>query len=303
MTPTIEDVFALVGLPPDGMDCHPDTFKDYRRSNPSCPYTYGGDYMRSYPSYSDCPYGSVVDVYCKNSGPIRIKEEISFYHVWICKFLTCNASKRNVKYFFCIAQCLVNDRKVALASFFLGKLYNTMFRCCETPSSGLGGFMWFIQIWRYVYFSSLAPSPKISPKPIMYGQVWMEGHYQDKIPTFDECFDVFSRISKEEGPQSLWPKRRDPQSLWPKRRDSQSFKPFSERKYVPGEFREFDSLEPSISILASYLVAHDLLVIRYQIYFFEAYTLVFASRQLGFIQAIPLPPFWTTNDPWHTRDL
>ena len=50
--------------------------------------------------------------------------------------------------------------------------------------------MWFIQIWRYVYFSSLAPSTKISPKPIMYGQVWMEGHYQDKIPTFDECFDV-----------------------------------------------------------------------------------------------------------------
>ena len=163
--------------------------------------------------------------------------------------------------------------------------------------------MWFIQIWRYVYFSSLAPSPKISSKPIMYGQVWMEGHYQDKIPTFDECFDVFSRISNEEGPQSLWPKRRDPQSLWPKRRDSQSFKPFSERKYVPGEFREFDSLEPSVSILASYLVAHDLLVIRYQIYFFEAYTLVFASRQLGFIQAIPLPPFWTANDPWHTRDL
>ena len=70
MTPTIEDVFALVGLPPDGMDCHPDTFKDYRRSNPSCPYTYGGDYMRSYPSYSDCPYGSVVDVYCINSGPV-----------------------------------------------------------------------------------------------------------------------------------------------------------------------------------------------------------------------------------------
>ena len=57
-----------------------------------------------------------------------------------------------------------------------------MFRCCETPSSGLGGPMWFIQIWLYAYFSSLAPSPKISPKPITYGQVWMEGHYQDKIP-------------------------------------------------------------------------------------------------------------------------
>ena len=42
--------------------------------------------------------------------------------------------------------------------------------------------MWFIQIWLYAYFSSLAPSPKISPKPITYGQVWMEGHYQDKIP-------------------------------------------------------------------------------------------------------------------------
>ena len=45
MTPTIEDVFALVGLPPDGMDCHPDMFKDYKRSNPSCLYTYSGDDM------------------------------------------------------------------------------------------------------------------------------------------------------------------------------------------------------------------------------------------------------------------
>ena len=45
MTPTIEDVFALVGLPPDGMDCQPDMFKDYKRSNPSCLYTYSGDDM------------------------------------------------------------------------------------------------------------------------------------------------------------------------------------------------------------------------------------------------------------------
>ena len=35
--------------------------------------------------------------------------------------------------------------------------------------------MWFIQIWLHAYFSSLAPSPKISPKPITYGQVWMGG--------------------------------------------------------------------------------------------------------------------------------
>ena len=143
--------------------------------------------------------------------------------------------------------------------------------------------MWFIQIWLYAYFSSLAPSPKISPKPITYGQVWMEGHYQDKIPTFDECFDVFSRISKHEGPQSLWPKGKDPQSLWSKRMDPQSFRPFSERKYGQREFRDFDSLEPSASILASYLVARDLLVIRYQRYFFESYTPIFASIQFGFI--------------------
>lgn len=292
MTPTIEDVFALVGLPPDGMDCHPDMFKDYMRSNPSCLYAFGGDDVNSYPSFSCCQYGTVINEYCNSKEPVDIEEEISFYHVWICRILTCTVSKKNVKHFFCIAQCLVNGRKVALAPFFLGEVYNAMFRYCEAPSSGLGGPVWFIQIWLYAYFSSLAPSPKIFPEPITYGQMWMEGRYQDKIPTFDECFDVFSRISKEEGPQSLSPKRRDPQS----------FRPFSERKYGPREFREFDSLEPSASTLASYLVARDLLVIRYKIYFFEAYTPVFASRQLGFIQAIPLPPFWTANDPWHTRE-
>ena len=53
------------------------------------------------------------------SGPLRYKEELTSYHVWICKFLTCGVSKRNMKDFFYTSKCLVDDVKVALAIFFL----------------------------------------------------------------------------------------------------------------------------------------------------------------------------------------
>ena len=64
----------------------------------------------------------MFDKYCRKSGPLEYKEELMSYHIWICKFLTCSVSKRNVKDFFCTSKCLADDVKVALPTFFLGKL-------------------------------------------------------------------------------------------------------------------------------------------------------------------------------------
>ena len=61
----------------------------------------------------------MIDKYCRKSGPLGYKEELTCYHVWICKFLTCSVSKRNVKYIFlCTSKCLADDVKVVLAIFF-----------------------------------------------------------------------------------------------------------------------------------------------------------------------------------------
>ena len=67
----------------------------------------------------------MIDKYCRKIGPLEYKEELTFYHTWICKFLTCSVPKRNVKFFLCISKCLADDLKVALATFFLAS--------CSTP--------------------------------------------------------------------------------------------------------------------------------------------------------------------------
>ena len=75
--------------------------------------------------YQSClklPYDQMIDKYCRKSGPLEYKEEVKLYHIWICKFLTCSVSKRNVKDFFCTSKCLADNVKVALATFFLGEL-------------------------------------------------------------------------------------------------------------------------------------------------------------------------------------
>ena len=41
----------------------------------------------------------MIDKYCRKSGPLGYKKELTSYHVWICKFLTSSVSKRNVKAF------------------------------------------------------------------------------------------------------------------------------------------------------------------------------------------------------------
>ena len=64
----------------------------------------------------------MIDKYCRKSGPLGYKEELTSYHVRICKLLTCSVSTGNVKDFFFTSKCLANDVKVALATFFMGKL-------------------------------------------------------------------------------------------------------------------------------------------------------------------------------------
>ena len=61
----------------------------------------------------------MIDKYCRKSGPLKYKEELTSYHVWISKFLTCSVSKRNVKDFFNTSKYLADDVKVSLATFFL----------------------------------------------------------------------------------------------------------------------------------------------------------------------------------------
>ena len=75
-----------------------------------------------YQSYSELLYGQMIDKYYRKSGPFKYKEELTSYHVWICKFLTCSISKRNVKDFFNTSNCLADDVKIALATSFLGEL-------------------------------------------------------------------------------------------------------------------------------------------------------------------------------------
>ena len=83
-----------------------------------------------YQSYSELLYGQMIDKYCRKSGPFKYKEELTSYHVWICKFLTCSISKRNVKDFFNTSKCLADDVKLLWQLFFLasysilGELYS-----------------------------------------------------------------------------------------------------------------------------------------------------------------------------------
>ena len=40
-----------------------------------------------YQSCSELLYGQMIDKYCKKSGPLVYKEELTSYHIWIYKFL------------------------------------------------------------------------------------------------------------------------------------------------------------------------------------------------------------------------
>ena len=79
----------------------------------------------------------MIDKYCRKSGPLGYKVELTFYHIWICKFLTCSVSKRNVKDFFYTSKCLADDVKVALATFFLGEFTSS------ANSMSLNNMVWY----------------------------------------------------------------------------------------------------------------------------------------------------------------
>ncbi|KAL0000147.1 hypothetical protein SO802_019749 [Lithocarpus litseifolius] len=160
MTPTVEDVFALLGLPPNGIMCHPnmDKWETKKYELPNVTLT------------------DFISLQCK-SDLMSFQEECSFFLYWICKYLVNVSSTTSVAQFVPIAKNLDSNVKVALAPFFLGHFYRSMFLYSTQQKNSHHGPLWFIQLWVYSYFPKLAPSPKRSQTPHTYGQMWMLGRY------------------------------------------------------------------------------------------------------------------------------
>ena len=121
MTPTVFDVFALLGLRPMGAMAHPLMAVG---TDPD------DDLLKGMPlGYND------FIKHAKGTGasPVSYKEECLFYLFWICKFLACTSSKRVINYYLPIAQCLANGIPVDMSSFLLGELYRAMFLLSTKP--------------------------------------------------------------------------------------------------------------------------------------------------------------------------
>ena len=85
-----------------------------------------------------------------------------------------------------IALALDNNKKLALAPFFLGSVYRSMFLFATDPKESIGGPLWFIQLWAYAYFPQLAPkpTPSIIERSSCYALLFAISTYEfDKIPT------------------------------------------------------------------------------------------------------------------------
>ena len=91
MTPTVADIFALLGLRPMGALAHPlmavGTGPDENILN---------GVSLSYNDFIKQMKGS-------GASPVTYKEECRFYLFWICTFLTCTSSKRVINYYLPIA--------------------------------------------------------------------------------------------------------------------------------------------------------------------------------------------------------
>ena len=73
-------------------------------------------------------YTRFMNKYKQNFGEvITFEEETCFYLYWLCKFVINSPSKRIITYYLPIAIALANKQKIALAPFFLGSVYRTMF--------------------------------------------------------------------------------------------------------------------------------------------------------------------------------
>jgi hypothetical protein len=150
MSPTLYDVFAMLGLPSDGIAIHHDF--EFKHSE-----TVVIDKTESALAYT-----RFLAKYRKTGDAIiTFEEEVFFYLYWLCKFLINVSSKRIVNYYIPIALALANN-KLALGPFFLGIVYKTMYTTCNEPKSSIGGPLWFIPLWAYAYFPQLAPKPNFS---------------------------------------------------------------------------------------------------------------------------------------------
>jgi hypothetical protein len=133
LSPTLMDVSAMLSLPIEGipihheMKCTQHCTIDIDTNGAALGYT---RFMQKHKKHFD-------DV-------ITFEEETSFYLFWLCKFLINSPSKRIITYYLPIAIALANKHKLALAPFFLGSVYRSMFLFTTEPKDSIGGPLWFI---------------------------------------------------------------------------------------------------------------------------------------------------------------
>ena len=111
---------------------------------------------------------------------ITFKEETCFYLFWLCKFLINSPLKRIITYYLPIAIALANKHKLALAPFFLGSVYRSMFLFTNEPKDSIGGPLWFIQLWAYAYFPQLAlkSNPSVLSRSTCYAYLFALSAYE-----------------------------------------------------------------------------------------------------------------------------
>ena len=214
-------------------------------------------------------YTKFMQKYKKHSTePITFEEETCFYLFWLCKFLINSSSKRIVTYYLPIAMALANNKKLALAPFFLGFVYRSMFLFTTEPKNSIGGPLWFIQIWAYAYFSQLAPktTPSIIERSSCYAHLFALSTYEpDHIPTFEDWFNLF--FDKE------------------RVRTAPHFLPFVEAKFTcPEMFLLNQGVNPlSSNLWAHVLQPRDLVILQNKSSGVEVYSPNFLARQFGLL--------------------
>ena len=183
---------------------------------------------------------------------------------------------------------LANNKKLALAPFFLGSVYRSMFLFATDPKESIGGPLWFIQLWAYAYFPQLSPkpTPSIIERSSCYAHLFAISTYEfDKIPTFEDWFNLFSNKERV--------------------RSAPHFLPFAEAKFTcPEIFLLSQGVNPLSSNLSAHVLqTRDLIVLQNKSSGVEVYSPNFLARQFGLLQSVPVPPIFTANDPWHQRNV
>ena len=160
MTPTVADIFALLGLCSMGALAHPLMAVG---TGPDDDVDILNGVSLSYNEFIKQMKGF-------GASPDSYKEECCFYLFWICRFLACTSSKRVINYYLPIARCLANGVPVNMSSFLIGELYRAMFLLSTESKQSHGTPIWLIQMWAYSYFPSIAPKLHPTIEPWSYGK-------------------------------------------------------------------------------------------------------------------------------------